>query len=392
MTAPKILLLGGGHSHAIALRYFAHHPIPEAQIQMIHPGCHALYSGMIPGYLSGQYSREACQIKLQALTQWAGAELIQDEAIALDLDQNHVMCKSGNQISFDLLSINTGSQPTVPGPIRLDDRILAIKPLAQFLDQWARIEATCHSIAIVGAGFGGVEVALNLRARWRHLEIHLFCQGKTVATHAPRSLQQFLMETLESRQIQVHLKAEVMDATRQDEAVILTDRNPNLSGTLDAIKTHRVDAVIFVTQATAPRWLESSGLATDDRGFVAVDRTLRSISHSQVFATGDIATIQDYPLPKSGVFAVRQGKPLAKNLDRALRHQPLRPMRLNGFDRDQPEFFPASPPVLSLLNLGEGAAIACYGEISITSPRMQSLLWRLKDQIDRGFMHKLSPS
>ncbi len=385
MTGTKLVLLGGGHSHAIALKYFARHPIPETTLQLVNPSRYALYSGMIPGYLSGQYQREACQIDLQRLAECAGANLIQDEAIALDLDLNQVICKTGTIIEFDRLSINTGSHPAVPESVQLDDRILAIKPLAQFLDQWDRIASTCHSIAIVGAGFGGIEVALNLQARWGNaLEIHLFCQGETVAPQANRSLQRFLSETLASRKLEVHLRSSVVEARRHNGGVLLT---VNTIKTIKTVRMQAYDAVIFVTPATAPSWIRSSGLATDAGGFIAIDRTLRSISHPQVFAAGDTAALQSHgvgqALPKSGVFAVRQGKPLAQNLVRSVGHQPL----ISAISTLLASTLPGrNPTSLSLLNLGDELAIGSYGELSITAPLWQPILWRLKDLIDRRFI------
>ena len=391
----KILLLGGGHSHAIALDYLAHHPIPGVQLQIIHPGTHALYSGMIPGHLSRHYSRDACQIDVQQLARRSGAILTQTEAIALDLDQQQVICASGESIGFDLLSINTGSVPLLPPGVILGDRIFSMKPLAQFLDQWQRFESHIQSgggfhsgqvspsIAIVGAGLGGIEVALNLNERWteRTLEISLFCQGQTLAPRANRSLQSFLTETLARRNIHVTTHATVTNTTQQENHVKLTYRQPLTDEGAPQFMTQCFDAVIFVTQASAPKWVSQSGLATDDRGFIAVEPTLRSTSHAQVFASGDIASLQGFPVPKSGVFAVRQGKPLAQNLTQAALNLPL---------NDYSAQHPSSLNALSLLNLGNGRAVGSYSNFSMTAPALQPLLWLLKDYVDRRFIRRIS--
>ena len=72
-------------------------------------------------------------------------------------------------------------------------------------------------------------------------------------------------------------------------------------------RTHEIDETLWTTQAAAAPWLAQSGLAVDTDGFVQVARTLRSISHGDVFAAGDIAAMVDDPRPKSGVFASASG-------------------------------------------------------------------------------------
>jgi selenide, water dikinase len=207
--------------------------------------------------------------------------------------------------------------------------------------------------------------------------MEVFCPGSTVAPQANRSLQQFLTETLTSRHIKLHLRSRVISATEQAAQVKLTYRwanHPTPHPKHPSPWTcQNFSVVIFVTQGSAPNWLKASGLATDDRGFVRVDDTLGSCSHPAVFATGDIASMVGFDLPKSGVFAVRQGIPLANNLSRSILNLPLMPY--------QPQ-----RTALSLLNLGGGRAVGSYGEISLTAPRWQSLLAILKDSIDRRFI------
>ena len=126
----------------------------------------------------------------------------------------------------------------------------------------------------------------------------------------------------------------------------------------------------MVTQASASPWVQKTGIATDERGFILVNNYLQSISHPQVFAAGDIATMVNYPRPKAGVFAVRQGQPLFENLKRSSQEKPLK------------SFIPQKE-FLTLIGTGDQKAIASKGWFNIGP---NSLFWRWKDYIDQKFI------
>ncbi|MXY14880.1 MAG: bifunctional NADH dehydrogenase FAD-containing subunit/selenide, water dikinase SelD, partial [Proteobacteria bacterium] len=313
-----LVLIGGGHSHVAVLKRFGMKPIAGLQITLISRDVHTPYSGMLPGYIAGHYSFDESHIDLQPLARFAGARLFHVRASALDLENKYVLCGDRPPVHYDVLSINTGSTPSfteVPGS---REHTLGVKPIHRFLRGWDAIMDEVltrkgdYQIAVVGAGAGGVEVALSTQFHLHKLlhqqglpvdklRFHIICSNGTVLpTHNP-SVQHRFMRILTERQITIHKACMVMEA---DAHTLQLDSGNSL----------HADATIWATHASAPTWYRESGLAVDERGFIQVNSSLQSVSHGDVFAAGDIAAVTDYPRPKAVVFAVRHWKPLHRNL------------------------------------------------------------------------------
>jgi selenide, water dikinase len=359
--AKDLVLVGGGHSHAIALRMFGMNPIPGVRITLISNASDTPYSGMLPGHVAGFYTREECHINLRSLCQFAKAQFILDQAIGLDLKENRVLCANRPAIAFDIVSIDIGSTPKLPQ--ELTEHQIAAKPIEQFLQWWNQLcekSTPDLAIAVIGGGTGGVELALNMQNRLHHPKVHLFQRDQTLMPKHNAWVQQHFQRLLTQRGIELHLGETVQDIQ---------------AGKLICQSGLSVpcDEAVWVTQASAPDWIRESGIQVDADGFILVNDELRSLSHPKVFAAGDIATMQNYLRPKAGVFAVRQGKPLFQNLSNTLTGKPLQPYR-------------PQKNYLSLIGTGNHSAVASYGAIGIQA----TWLWTLKDWIDQQFMHRLN--
>lgn len=374
-----LVLIGGGHSHAIVLRMFGMKPLPGVRLTLITEASDTPYSGMLPGHVAGFYSHDECHIDLVRLAQFAQAQLYIDRVIGLDLENKKVLCANRPSVAFDLLSIDIGSTPatlSVPGAA---EYAIAAKPVSQLLAHWqALIDSLASApekpirLGIVGGGAGGVELALAMQSRLHqvllaaqqelnNLEIHLFHGDAELMPNYNPWMRLSFKEILTQRGIQIHLQAPVCEV------------QPHKINCESGLKVE-CDRIFWVTQASAPWWLRAAGLCTDSKGFILVHDTLQSVSHPHVFAAGDIATMVNHPRPKAGVFAVRQGKPLFNNLQRMLLAQQLKPYK------PQKQY-------LSLIGTGDRTAQASWGSLGFGSSQ---LLWRWKDWIDRRFMERFS--
>ena len=125
---------------------------------------------MLPGHIAGFYNRDECHIDLRRLTNFAQAKLYLDRVVDLDLKNQKVICANRPAIDFDVLSMDIGSTPamiSVPGAA---EYVIAAKPVSKLLESWYQIlEIVAKSpqkpisIAIVGGGAGGVELALSMQ-------------------------------------------------------------------------------------------------------------------------------------------------------------------------------------------------------------------------------------
>jgi len=367
-----VVLLGVGHTNAHVLRMWKMQPMADARLTCISNHSIATYSGMLPGVLAGQYQPEQMEIDLVRLCAAASARLIVDSVTGLDLDRQEVLFDDRAPIAFDVLSIGIGSVPTQAGVESLDDTVLAIKPMQTFLPRLDKRLRQVHSrrpdrpmrIAIVGAGAGGVEIALCLPHRITQtlgnipFELTVVNGRDEVTSGASAKTALKSRKTLESRGVRLVLGRRV---TRVDQGVV----------TLDNGEVLPVDLVLWSTSAVAAPLLESIDLPKDDKGFLLTRPTLQSTRDVPVFVVGDSGTIESSPTPKAGVYAVRQGMMVWENLQRTLRGQSLEEYR------PQSDF-------LKLFNTGDGRAIGEYKGFTFHT----GWAWKLKDSIDTKFMAK----
>ena len=367
-----LLLIGGGHSHLFVLRQLAMKPLPGVRITLVTRDLDTPYSGMLPGYIAGHYRRDEAHIDLLPLARHAGARVIHEQIVGIDADHSRVLFASRPPLGYDLASVNIGSRPLSP-PGAGGEQQFAVKPVDAFIAAWQRLERRLETateplrLAIVGGGAGGVELALSLDYRARRLGGTAQSLSIAILTDRERLLPghagrvgRIFEDILQQRSIEVHYRHRVKEFA-----------DGRLHG--DFATPVAADYVVWVTHAAAPDWLQDSGLALDERGFIAVDSCLQSLSHDNLFAAGDIAAVTDHPRPKSGVFAVRQGLPLAHNLRRRLlgrRPRPFTPQR----------------QFLSLISTGDRYAIASRGGWTLQG----RWCWWLKDRIDRRFVRRFS--
>jgi selenide, water dikinase len=363
----RLVLAGGGHAHVEVLRRFALARPAGTEIVLVTPSAQTPYSGMLPGHVAGFYAREEMFIDVARLAEACGARFVVARVAALDAAAGGMQLDDGTRMAYDFVSLDVGSTPATAGADGVAQHALAVKPIEAFLAGWAALllriaDGSVRRVAVVGAGAAGVEMLLAMRhrahatANGAAVEWQLVTDAVDILAGFPEGVRRRFLRVLAARGVIVHRQSPV--ARVDGEGVRTT------SGILVP-----ADAVIWATGAAAPAWLADSRLVLDQAGFVAVDGTLRASSHRNVFAAGDAATMTAHPRPKSGVYAVRQGPVLARNLAASLADSPL-------------ERYVPQRDALALITTGDRHAVATRGGWSLAG----EWVWRWKDRIDRRFM------
>lgn len=355
----RLVLVGPGHAHLFVLEALARAPVPGVETVLVSLGARQLYSGMVPGWIAGDYTLEQLSFDLAGLARAAGARLEPSGAAGLRANRRELQLGDGRVLGYDVASFDIGSLPAgidLPG---VKEHALVLKPLERTLTVLTEAARQSGPLLVVGGGAAGVELALCLQARTRR-STTLLERGEEVPRGAPRAAQRLVRKLLSQRGVELRTAAILASLSSE-------------TARLESGESLPFTTCVWAAGPRAPELFAGSGATVDAQGYLAVEDTLRNPSHPELFAAGDCAGfISGQHVPKAGVYAVRQGPVLSTNLRVALTgHGSLRP-------------YHAQRGFLSLLNAGDGTAVGAWKGLAFQGRAM----WRLKDTIDRRFMER----
>jgi len=384
----KILLLAGaGHAHIGMLRRLSAARLKdadtiEADIHLISEQPQTIYSGMLPGWMAGHYQLHDISIDIKSLCVRAGVRFIQQSLVKVNAASNKVVTTGDAQTDFDydVLSLNTGADTDMRwqpdhnsyNEYRSDNddnntgaantNVIAIRPLSTFITQWQRIlkdaqQSEKYQLAIIGAGAAAIELVMAAQVALRNInrnhQVTLVC-GENLLSGFNSGFRQRVVQ-------QLH---------RHDITIVRERASDYRDGKLSTThKSLSINAVIAATGVIGSAWTASTDLDIEGDGFVAVNDKQQSVSHSNVFAVGDVATRIDKYVAHSGVHSVHGGAVEADNLLAYLGDNVMR------------SYQPKSR-TLYLLSCGDKYAIGSWGNVNLQG----RWVWHLKKYIDKRFI------
>ncbi len=364
-----LVIVGAGHAHLTVLKNLKEFKDSGHDVTVVSASPLHYYSGMGPGMLSGIYRPEEIRFNVKKMSEDRGAAFVEDKVVRVKPDERKIDLQSGNEILYDVISLNTGSFVPVAESMLTDETVFTVKPIENLLKANRKVVEILKTrelkATVVGGGPTGVEVAGNLDRLVRNesgrCRITLVA-GTRLLAQFKGSVRRRALDSLGGRNVQV------MEDIRLDS---IEDGSVALSN--GAV----VDSdIIFMAIGVKPSVLfENSGLPTGGDGGMLVNQYLQSVSHAEIFGGGDCISFEPQPLAKVGVYAVRQNPILLHNLLSALNGHELQP-------------FVPQKSILLALNLGDGTAIVDWHAIVWGG----KLGFALKNHIDRKFMRAFQVS
>ena len=227
------------------------------------------------------------------------------------------------RLSYDRLVLAMGGESVIGNVPGAADHALPFRTLNDAMrlsDRLKDLEASAADrirVAIIGAGYSGVELACNLaerlgdRGRLRIVEL-----GDRILNFSPDFNRKAAEKALTDRKVWTDLQTKTSDVT-SDEITLQYDDNS---------ETLPVDLVLWTVGTRISEVIQILPLPKNNRGQVKVQMTLQVEGYPEVYALGDVADCKDADgqiIPTTAQAAFQQADYAGWNLWASLTNRPL---------------------------------------------------------------------
>ncbi|MEV4002308.1 FAD-dependent oxidoreductase [Actinomadura sp. NPDC049753] len=319
-TAHQIVVLGAGYTGLIATARLARYTRRlNTRITLVNPSPRFTERLRMHQVAAGQ---ELTDFQIPDLLEGTGVRFHQATATTIDTADRTVALDDGALLHYDTLVYALGSATDasiVPGAAdhawTLNDPRLAHR-LSRRLPE---IAAAGGTVTVCGGGLTGIEAAAEIAEAHPALTVNLVCAtepGSMMGEKARAHLNRVLDRLGVVRMVGAKVTKVLPDAVRLDTGELVSS-----------------DLTLWTTGVRVPQLAAQAGIATDGKGLILTDPTLRSVSHPEIHAIGDAALVrqawgQIHGTCQSGVVTADY---TAGVIARLLRGKPVKPLRFGYF-------------------------------------------------------------
>lgn len=326
----RICILGGGFGGlytALRLSQLPWTKQEKPEIILVDRSDRFLFSPLLYELMTGELQTWEIAPPFEELLAGTGVRFHQGSVTGIDLSAKHVQLQDGHALPYDRLVVSLGGETPldlVPGSAEhaLPFRSIAdAYRLEERLRQLEESEADKLRVAIVGAGYAGVELACKLADRLGSRgRIRLVEQTDLILRTSPDFNRTAATKALDARNVWIDLETSV-EAIGADTISLL------YKGDVDTIP---VDLVLWTVGTRVAEVINALPLKKNVRGQVVVTPTLQAIDYLDVFALGDLVDCKDVDgqqVPGTAQAAFQQAEYVGWNLWASLTERPLLPFR-----------------------------------------------------------------
>lgn len=326
----RICILGGGFGGlytALRLSEFPWESMQKPEIVLVDQSDRFLFSPLLYELLTGELQTWEIAPPFEEIFSNTGIRFCQGVVSGIDIDQQRVHLQDGPELSYDRLVLALGGETPldiVPGgtsyayPFRTITDAYRLEERLRVLEE---SDADKIRVAIVGAGYSGVELACKLadrlgeRGRFRLIEL-----TDQILRTSPEFNRQAATKALEARGVFIDLETKV-ESIGQD-SLSLDYKNQ--------VDTIPVDLVIWTVGTRVSPVVRSLPVKQNQRGQISTTSNLQVEDHPEIFALGDLADCRDAEgkqVPATAQAAFQQADYAAWNIWATLTNRPLLPFR-----------------------------------------------------------------
>jgi demethylphylloquinone reductase len=324
----RICILGGGFGGlytALRLSQLPWESTQKPEIVLVDQSDRFLFSPLLYELLTGELQTWEIAPPFEELLQGTGVRFYQGVVSGIDIDQQRVNIHEGPEIPYDRLVLALGGETPldlVPGateygyPFRTISDAYRLEERLRFLEE---SDADKIRVAIIGAGYSGVELACKLadrlgeRGRFRIVEI-----ADQILRTSPEFNREAAKKAMEARGVFLDLETKV-------ELIEQNSISLEYKSQLDTIP---VDLVIWTVGNRVAPVVKSLSLKQNQRGQISTTSNLQVIDHPEIFALGDLADCHDVEgqqVPATAQAAFQQADYTAWNIWASITNRPLLP-------------------------------------------------------------------
>ncbi|MBN3925366.1 NAD(P)/FAD-dependent oxidoreductase [Nostoc sp. NMS4] len=324
----RICILGGGFGGlytALRLSQLPWESTQKPEIVLVDQSDRFLFSPLLYELLTGELQTWEIAPPFEELLQGTGVRFYQGVVSGIDIDQQRVNIQEGPEIPYDRLVLALGGETPldlVPGATSYAYTFRTISDAYRLEERLRFLEESDVDkirVAIVGAGYSGVELACKLadrlgeRGRFRIIEI-----ADQILRTSPEFNREAAKKAIDARGVFLDLETKVESI--EQNSISLEYKNQ-----LDTIP---VDLVIWTVGTRVAPVVKSLTLKQNQRGQITTTSSLQVLDRPEIFALGDLADCHDaegQQVPATAQAAFQQADYTAWNIWATLTNRPLLP-------------------------------------------------------------------